>query len=177
AAAEAPPSTSSTAAGAQSPAAEAQSPSAPSGQSPAPTPDQAVPGVAPSTEGPTGRTLLSRSTLATDPSNRGLARGWQRGGCSGRSVTVPNDVDPTQYKGSAGQRNYEGSVAWYRTSFTASATATYAFDFSSANFRATAYLDGKAIASHRGSYLPFEGRAALAAGQHTLVVRIDWRDP
>jgi Glycosyl hydrolases family 2, TIM barrel domain/Glycosyl hydrolases family 2 len=169
AAAEAPPGA--------SPAAEAQSPASPSGQSPAPTPDQAVPGVAPSTEGPTGRTLLSRWTLALDSTNRGLARGWQRGGFSGRSVTVPNDVDPTQYKGRSGQANYEGSVAWYRTSFTASSAATYAFDFSSANFQASAYVDGKAIASHRGSYLPFEGRATLAAGKHTLVVRIDWRDP
>jgi Glycosyl hydrolases family 2, TIM barrel domain/Glycosyl hydrolases family 2 len=149
----------------------------PSGQLPPPAPVQAVAGPAPSTEGPTGRTLLSRWTLALDPSNRGLARGWQRGGFSGRSVTVPNDVDPTQYKGSAGQRNYEGSVAWYRTSFTATAAATYAFDFSSANFSATVYVDGKAIAAHRGSYLPFEGRTTLAAGAHTLVVRVDWRNP
>ena len=147
---------------------------------PTPAPSQstqAVPGVAPSGEGATGRTLLSRWTLALDPSNRGVARGWERGGFSGRSVTVPNDVDPTQYKGAAGQRNYEGSVAWYRTSFTAAAAATYAFSFASANFEATAYLDGHAVAAHRGSYLPFEGRATLAAGQHTLVVRIDWRDP
>jgi hypothetical protein len=171
AAAEAPPS-------GQAPAAGAQSPASPSGQSPTPTlAAQAVPGVAPSTEGPTGRTLLSRWTLALDPANRGLARGWQRGGFSGRGVTVPNDVDPTQYKGRAGQRNYEGSLAWYRTSFTASTAATYAFDFGSANFQATVYLDGKAIASHSGSYLPFEARAALAAGSHTLVVRIDWRNP
>ena len=151
--------------------------SPPSSQLPAPTPVQAVAGPAPSTEGSTGRTLLARWTLALDPSDRGLARGWQRGGFSGRSVTVPNDVDPTQYKGSAGQRNYEGSVAWYRTSFSAATAATYAFDFSSANFEATAYVDGKPIASHRGSYLPFEGRTALAAGRHTLVVRVDWRDP
>ena len=157
-------------------AAAAEAP--PSAQMPAPSQStQAVAGVAPSGEGPTGRTLLSRWTLALDPADRGLARGWERGGFSGRAVTVPNDVDPTQYKGSAGQRNYEGSVAWYRTSFTASAAATYAFSFASANFKATAYLDGRAIASHRGSYLPFEGRATLAAGQHTLVVRIDWRDP
>ncbi|HEX4482845.1 MAG TPA: glycoside hydrolase family 2 TIM barrel-domain containing protein [Solirubrobacteraceae bacterium] len=157
-------------------AAAAEAP--PSGQSAAPTlAAQAVPGVAPSTEGPSGRTLLARWMLALDPSDRGLARGWQRGGFSGRAVTVPNDVDPTQYKGRAGQRNYEGSVAWYRTSFNASTAAIYAFAFSSANFKATAYVDGKPIASHRGSYLPFEGRAALAAGKHTLVVRIDWRDP
>jgi hypothetical protein len=128
-------------------------------------------------EGPGGRSVLSPWTLALDPSDHGLARGWQRGGFSGRSVSVPNDVDPIHVKSRAGQRNYEGSVAWYRTSFGVSTPGTYAFSFASANFKATAYLDGKAIVSHRGSYLPFEGRAQLAAGQHTLVVRIDWRDP
>jgi hypothetical protein len=134
-------------------------------------------GVAASTAGPGGRVVLSRWTLATDPSDRGLARGWQRGGFSGRTVTVPNDVDPIHVKGSAGKRNYEGSVAWYRTSVTAPATGVYAFAFASANYRATAYVDGRRIASHHGSYLPFEGRAQLAAGTHALVVRIDWRDP
>ena len=128
-------------------------------------------------EGPGGRTALSHWTLALDPANRGLQRGWQRGGFSGREVMVPNVVDPTHIKGSAGQRNYEGSTAWYRTSFQAPAAGVYAFAFSSANFKASAYVDGKAIVSHRGSYLPFEGRATLAAGAHTLVVRIDWRNP
>jgi Glycosyl hydrolases family 2, TIM barrel domain/Glycosyl hydrolases family 2 len=128
-------------------------------------------------EGPGGRSVLSRWTLALDPSDHGLARDWQRGGFSGRSVSVPNDVDPIQIKGRAGQRNYEGSVAWYRTSLRAPAAGQYAFSFTSANFKATAYVDGKAIVSHRGSYLPFEGRAQLTAGPHTLVVRIDWRNP
>jgi hypothetical protein len=128
-------------------------------------------------EGPGGRTALSRWTLALDPSDRGLARGWQRGGFAGRSVSVPNDVDPIHVKGRAGQRNYEGSIAWYRTSLQAPAAGQYAFSFASANFKATAYVDGKAIVSHRGSYLPFEGRAQLAPGPHTLVVRVDWRNP
>jgi hypothetical protein len=128
-------------------------------------------------EGPSGRSVLSNWTLALDPSDHGLARGWQRGGFSGRSVNVPNDVDPIQIKGRAGQRNYEGSVAWYRTSVEAATAGQYAFGFASANFKATAYVDGKAIVSHRGSYLPFEGRAQLATGPHTLVVRIDWRNP
>ncbi len=138
---------------------------------------QAPPSAAPPTEGPSGRIALTRWTLALDPSDRGLARGWQRGSFSGRGVDVPNDVDPIDVKGRAGQRNYEGSVAWYRTSFSAPAAGRYAFSFASANFKATAYVDGKAIASHRGPYLPFEGRATLASGAHTLVVRIDWRNP
>ena len=32
-------------------------------------------------------------------------------------MSVPNVVNPTPYTGHAGGRNYEGSVAWYRTSF------------------------------------------------------------
>ncbi|HUA75280.1 MAG TPA: glycoside hydrolase family 2 TIM barrel-domain containing protein [Solirubrobacteraceae bacterium] len=138
---------------------------------------QAPPSDAQLGEGPGGRSVLSHWTLALDPHDRGLGRGWQRGGFAGRGVTVPNDVDPLHVKGAAGQRNYSGSVAWYRTGFDAPAAGTYAFTFASANFKATVYLDGRAIASHRGSYLPFEGRAQLAAGAHVLVVRIDWRDP
>lgn len=128
-------------------------------------------------EGPGGRTVLASWTLATDPANRGLARGWQRGGFPGRPVSVPNDVDPVHVKGRAGERNYAGSVAWYRTSFSAPSASTYALSFSSANYQATVYVDGKAIVAHHGSYLPFEGRARLGPGAHTVVVRIDWRDP
>ncbi len=138
---------------------------------------QAPPSASPPTEGPSGRVALTRWTLALDPSNRGLARGWERGGFAGRAVSVPNDVDPVHIKGRAGQRNYEGSVAWYRTSFAAPVAGRYAFAFASANFKASAYVDGRAIVSHRGSYLPFEGRATLTPGPHMLVVRIDWRNP
>jgi len=157
--------------GAAAAAAEAP-PAAPAGDSPV-----AIAGPPATTEGPGGRVLLSHFTLALDASDRGLARGWQRGGFRGRAVTVPNDVDPVHFKGRAGQRNYEGSVAWYRTRVTAPADGVYAFGFDSANYRATAYVDGHAIASHHGSYLPFEARVRLAAGDHTLVVRVDWRDP
>lgn len=128
-------------------------------------------------EGPGGRMALVRWTLRADPANRGLAHGWARGAFSGRQVSVPNDVNPTAYSGQAGQRNYEGSLAWYRTSFTAASAGSYALDFQSANFQATVWVDGHALGSHRGSYLPFELRSRLAAGTHTVVVRIDWRDP
>ena len=128
-------------------------------------------------EGPGGRTPLTRWTLRTDPADRGLALAWQRGGFGGASVGVPNDVNPVNYSGGAGARNYEGSVAWYRTSFRAPAAGEYALDFQSANFQATVWVDGRALGSHRGSYLSFELRSRLAAGAHTVVVRIDWRDP
>jgi Glycosyl hydrolases family 2, TIM barrel domain/Glycosyl hydrolases family 2/Beta-galactosidase jelly roll domain len=128
-------------------------------------------------EGPGGRTALTSWTLRSDAANRGLALGWQHGGFSGSTVTVPNVVDPAQYSGHAGTLNYEGSVAWYRTTFTASRAGVYALSFQSANFQASVWVDGHALGSHRGSYLPFEMRSRLTAGTHTVVVRIDWRDP
>jgi hypothetical protein len=128
-------------------------------------------------EGPVGRTALTRWTLRRDPANRGIALGWQRGGFGGATVSVPNVVQPLPYSGPAAQANYEGSVAWYRTTFEAPTAGMYALRFESANFQANVWVDGHSLGSHRGSYLPFEPREELAAGRHTLVVRVDWRDP
>jgi hypothetical protein len=128
-------------------------------------------------EGPGGRTPLTQWTLRRDPSNRGLALDWRRGGFTGATVSAPNVVNPTPYTGKAGARNYEGSVAWYRTSFDAAQAGTYALSFQSANYLASVWVDGHALGSHHGSYLPFEMRTALAAGTHTVVVRVDWRNP
>jgi beta-galactosidase/beta-glucuronidase len=86
-------------------------------------------------------------------------------------------VSAAPYTGSAGAANYEGSVAWYRTSFEAPTAGTYALSFQSANYRASVWVDGRPLGSHHGSYLPFEARASVAAGRHTVVVRVDWRDP
>jgi beta-galactosidase/beta-glucuronidase len=126
-------------------------------------------------EGPGGRTALTRWTLRRDTTNRGLSLGWQRGGFTGSPVNVPNVVDGTQISGADGTRNYEGSLAWYRTSFQAAKAGVYALGFQSANFLANVWIDGHPLGSHRGSYLPFELRAQLTAGTHTVVVRIDWR--
>jgi hypothetical protein len=127
-------------------------------------------------EGPGGRTPLTW-TLRRDPSDRGVALGWQRGGFAGATVSVPNVVNPTPYTGKAGGRNYEGSVAWYRTTLDAARTGTYALSFQSANYLASVWVDGHALGSHHGSYLPFEMRTALTAGAHAVVVRVDWRNP
>ena len=137
----------------------------------------AAPGQTLAGEGPGGRTPLASWTLASDPGNRGLARKWERGAFAGRAVSLPNVVDPNHITGVAGKRNYQGSVAWYRTGFAAPQAGTYALSFTSANFHASVWVDGREVASHSGSYLPFEARAALAAGRHTVVVRVDWRDP
>ncbi len=69
-------------------------------------------------------------------------------------------VNPTPYSGAAGGRNYEGSVAWYRTTFQAPAAGRYALTFQSANYRAEVWVDGRRLGSHRGSYLPFEAARA-----------------
>ena len=99
---------------------------------------------------------LTRWMLRRDPAGTGPRRGWARGGFSAPASSVPNVVNPTPYSGRAGARNYEGSVAWYRTSFQAPAAGRYALSFASANFRANVCLDGKPLGSHRGSYLPFD---------------------
>jgi beta-glucuronidase len=127
-------------------------------------------------EGPGGRTPLTHWTMRRDPADRGLGLGWQRGSFPGAGVSVPSVVSAA-WLGAAGKANYEGSVAWYRTTFTAPGAGVYALTFQSANFRANVWVDGRALGSHRGSYLPFEERARLGAGRHTVVVRIDWRDP
>jgi Glycosyl hydrolases family 2, TIM barrel domain/Glycosyl hydrolases family 2 len=128
-------------------------------------------------EGPNGRIPLTRWTLRSDAADRGLALGWRKGGFGGTTVSLPNVVHPTPYSGQAGGRNYEGSVAWYESSMQAPHAGVYALSFQSANFKATVWIDGHQLGSHRGSYLPFEVRSKLAAGRHTVVVRVDWRDP
>ncbi len=128
-------------------------------------------------EGPGGRTALAHWTLRRDPADRGRSLGWQRGGFTGTTVSVPNVVNAQPYSGPAGVRNYEGAVAWYRTTVQAPQAGSYALSFQSANFQATVWVDGRPLGSHRGSYLPFEIRAQLAAGAHTVVVRVDWRNP
>ena len=128
-------------------------------------------------EGPAGRTPLTRWTFRLDAADRGLARGWQRGGFGGSSVSVPHVIEAGHFKGPGGWRNYEGSIAWYRTTFATPQEGRYALQFASANFRARVWIDGHAAGSHVGSYLPFEAQAQLDAGTHTAVVRIDWRDP
>jgi hypothetical protein len=141
-------------------------------------PRAGAPPLAPvSFEGPGGQLPLTQWTLRKDPSDRGATLGWQRGGFSGTPVTVPNVVSPAPYTGHAGAANYEGSLAWYRTSFTAPQAGEYALGFQSANYKASVWVDGRSLGSHHGSYLPFEMRTRLSAGTHTLVVQVDWRDP
>jgi hypothetical protein len=128
-------------------------------------------------EGPGGRIPLTEWVLARDAADRGTSLGWQKGSFNGTTVRVPNVVNATVYSGRAGGRNYQGSVAWYRTTFKAPAAGRYALSFQSANYRAEVFLDGHKLGSHHGSYLPFSFQPTVSAGTHTVVVRVDWRFP
>jgi hypothetical protein len=125
--------------------------------------------------GPTGRAALRHGwKIALDPAVTGADRGWRRGRFGGRAVSVPyvpNAKDLTS-------QSFAGSVAWYRRDLRVRHTGRYALRFGSVNHRATVWLDGRRVATHVGTYLPFEVRLSLAAGRtHRLVVRADWRDP
>ncbi len=128
-------------------------------------------------EGPGGRVALTDWTLRRDPEDVGQLRGWSTGDFGGTSVSVPNVANPAPIKGRRAAPDFEGSVAWYRATLTAPTAGTYALAFQSANYLVEAWIDGHPLGSHVGFYLPFEFRDALAAGTHTLVVRVDWRDP
>ncbi|MGZ4270591.1 MAG: glycoside hydrolase family 2 protein [Solirubrobacteraceae bacterium] len=135
-------------------------------------------GPLPARSGPAGeRTLTGGWVLRGDRAGRGVALGWPAGGFRGRSVSVPFSPNATHVTGAAGARSFAGSVAWYRTTFTVGRAGDYAVDFESVNHRATVWVDGRRVARHTGTYLPFEARAHLTAGRHQLVVRADWRDP
>jgi hypothetical protein len=128
-------------------------------------------------EGPGGRVALSDWTLRRDPEDVGQLRGWPTGDFGGASVSVPDVVNPAPIKGKRAVPDFEGSVAWYRTTLTAPTAGTYALEFASANYLVEVWVDGHSLGSHVGFYLPFEFRDALGAGTHTLVMRVDWRDP
>jgi beta-galactosidase/beta-glucuronidase len=132
----------------------------------------------PPTSGPGGERVLDGPWVVRgDRSGRGLERRWPEGGFSGRTVQVPFSPNAAHVRGAAGARSFEGSVAWYRTTVTVPRSGDYAIRFESVNHRASVWLDGRRVARHVGTYLPFEARTRLAAGPHVLVVRADWRDP
>ncbi len=116
-------------------------------------------------------------TLRGDKPFRGVSRGWPKGGFAGSTVTTPNSPNAKRITGAAGLDSFRGSAGWYSTKVTVPADGPYALRFESVNHRATVWMDGKKIGDHRGTYLPFELPVQLKAGEHTLVVRADWRDP
>ena len=132
----------------------------------------------PAASGPGGVRMLDGAWIVRgDRAGRGEALGWRRGAFNGRTVTVPFSPNAGHVRGVAGERSFAGSVAWYRTTVTLARAGVYAIRFESVNHRASVWVDGRAVAQHTGTYLPFEARVRLAPGPHELVVRADWRDP
>jgi hypothetical protein len=128
--------------------------------------------------GPDGRVALRGPwTVRGDRADRGAALGWSRGGFAGRRVDLPFSPNARAVDGPRGAVSFAGSVAWYRTSVVVQHSGDYAIRFESVNHRASVWVDGRSVAQHAGTYLPFEARVRLARGAHTLVVRADWRDP
>ena len=132
----------------------------------------------PAASGPGGaRPLNGPWIVRGDRAGRGDALGWRDGGFAGRRVTVPFSPNATHVRGVAGERSFAGSVAWYRTTVIVPRAGVYAIRFESVNHRADVWVDGRLVARHTGTYLPFEARVRIGPGPHELVVRADWRDP
>jgi len=130
-------------------------------------------------EGPTNRSALREGwVLVADPANQGVSLGYPQGTFAGKTVSVPHAANATPITGRNGIKNFYGSIAWYRTTFSVPADGGYALRFESVNHRANVWLDGKPLGpTHVGTYLPFEFRLHAVPGPHILVVRADWRDP
>jgi beta-glucuronidase len=128
--------------------------------------------------GPDGRYLLGGQWLhRLDPGDTGLREGFAHASSteSWRDVTVPhvwNARDLTE-------ESMLGSVGWYRKDFRLPddpQARGWVVRFEAANYRLTAWLNGKPIGRHEGSFLPFElPLAGLREGTNRLVVRVDSR--
>jgi hypothetical protein len=128
--------------------------------------------------GPGGRVALDGPwVLRGDRADRGDNLGWPKGGFAGREVRLPLVPNARRILEEEGIRSHDGSMGWYRTTFTVPEAGDFVVRFESVNHRAVVWIDGRRMAEHTGEYLPFEARVRLAAGEHTLVVRADWRDP
>jgi beta-glucuronidase len=130
-------------------------------------------------DGPDGLYLLGgRWLYRADPDDVGLAKGFHRGRGTKRwrPVRVPNAFNARDFS----QRSFDGSVGWYRKDFRAPGledAIRWRFRFESVNYRARVWLNGKALGSHEGAYLPFELPAGRVKrrGVNRLVVRVDSR--
>lgn len=129
--------------------------------------------------GPPGRIALNGTwVLRSDPNGHGTLKGWQTGDFVGSTVTVPNAANGNRVTGKGQKASFQGTIAWYRTSFTVPEAGDYDIRMESVNHKASVWVDGKEVKHHTGEYLPFEARATLAPGvPHTLVIRADYRDP
>jgi len=125
--------------------------------------------------GPTGRAALRRGwRIRLDPHVTGAQQGWSQGFFRARPVAVPFVPNARHLD----KRSFSGAVAWYRRELRVARSGRYTLRFASVNHRAIVWLDGRRVAAHVGTYLPFEVPLTLDARRvHRLVVRADWRHP
>ncbi|MCW3063774.1 MAG: hypothetical protein JWN32_946 [Solirubrobacterales bacterium] len=117
--------------------------------------------------------------FAPDFAILGLAQGWQNGhgGAQWRPTTVPGVFNATPLASA-----YNGTVGWYRTTFTAPAlpgVLSWALRFEEVRRTATVWLNGAMIGRGTDGYTPFTLAAPnVRPGQpNQLVVRVDNRKP
>jgi beta-glucuronidase len=116
--------------------------------------------------------------FALDADDRGEALGWQHGIPAGIEIAVPGSFN--EQLEARGLRDYVGAfwletTAFVPTGFSARALSLYV---GSADFSATAWIDGECIGTHDLPFLPFEFElpAAVKAGTSIrIVLRLDTR--
>jgi beta-glucuronidase len=128
--------------------------------------------------GADGKYLVGGTWLfRQDAADVGLRSGFARAASTEawETVTVPHVWNARDVS----DASMLGSIGWYRKDFRVPAdkrAQKWVFRFESANYRLTAWLNGKLLGRHEGAFLPFEIPAkALQAGANRLVLRIDSR--
>jgi beta-glucuronidase len=130
-------------------------------------------------DGSDGRFLLGGPWLfRPDPGDGGEGAGWFRdtGTADWSPITVPRAWN----LGDDSPASMAGGVGWYRKDFelpSRSAALQWLVRFESVNYIAKVWLNGRAVGTHRGAYLPFEFVLAglVRSGTNRLVVRVDSR--
>jgi beta-glucuronidase len=132
-----------------------------------------------SQDGPEGRYLMEGDWLfRLDAADRGVSRRYhrQRSTAGWTTVQVPHAWNV----GDHSVASMNGSVGWYRKDFelpSAAAALDWAVRFESVNYRSRVWLNGRAVGSHAGAYLPFTVllKGLKRRGVNRLVVRVDSR--
>jgi beta-glucuronidase len=132
-------------------------------------------------EGQDQRYLLDGAWLMrADPTDVGVAqRFYAQSDTTGWTATTVPSAWNARDDSEAG---FLGSVAWYRKDFRLPSRAralAWIARFESANYRASAWLNGRKLGDHVSGYVPFELDLPNVArkGVNRLVVRVDNRRP
>jgi hypothetical protein len=152
-------------------------PAAPAAISLLPPQAPAAGGSAPPTPVAVPQAELGPWTYRADPHDTGIREGWPARPPAMAPVSVPGVANPAPLAGPGGRRAFAGSVGWWRTTLSVAPAGRYAVSFGSVHHQATVWIDGVKTCEHTGAYAPFTCTAQLGAGQHTVMLRADWRSP